>query len=187
MVLVRRGLSQAKGQRLRMGWWSQPLLSFSLWLMSIFNYDVATMFGFTVFPASVSLSLSKYNVEFWDDGGFRRFSGLVLCHTLYWEEDIPMCRRREGGSWFRQQVASCLWWLPGHYLRDGTGFNLWWFPKKHRVFVALSLTKHTHTQTDTDVHTQNIHTGKRRIHMSKILSLWTNKLFQHCNRVALWQ
>ena len=45
--------------------------------------------------------------------------------TLYWEEHVPVCRRRERGSWFRQKVASCLRGLSGHDLSDGAGLNLW--------------------------------------------------------------
>lgn len=88
------------------------------------------------------------------------YSFAGVCYTFYWEKYVPVCRRRKGGSWLRQQVASCLRGLSGHDLRHRTGLNLWWSPKKHWVLVAMGFTAHIQT----DIYT---HTHKKEKHMSK--------------------
>lgn len=67
----------------------------------------------------------------------------LVSPTFCWEENIPMCRRWQRGSWLRQQVASCLRRLPGHDLGNSAGLDLWWASQKDGILVTMSLTGHT--------------------------------------------
>lgn len=67
----------------------------------------------------------------------------LVSPTFCWEENIPMCRRWQRGSWLRQQVASCLRRLPGHDLGNSAGLDLWWASQKDGILMTMSLTGHT--------------------------------------------